>query len=99
MLEKDLEFVTVLKMNSSRGNELPGVPDMSLKDYKYCHYYPDNNSRNKHRTNNKISFIDNPYIFWRCVSCTTIYIIKPFLEQCFCKKTVLSDFIKALWSI
>lgn len=40
-----------------------GVPDMSLKDYKYCHYYPDNNSRNKHRTNNKISFIDNPYIF------------------------------------
>lgn len=65
---------------------------MSLKDYKYCHC-PDNNSRNEHRTNDKISFIDNPYIF------LAIYIIKPFLEQCFCKKTVLLDFIKALWTI
>ena len=35
--------------------------------------------------------------FWQCVSCTTTLIIKPF--QFFFKKAVLSDFIKALWSI
>ena len=37
------------------------------------------NDGNKSKLNNKRSFIDNPYLFWRPVSCITIHIIKPFL--------------------